>query len=140
MIVTHNSDTTTDLNDETLQLHPWQGPRDRHAMAAAALPRGCVLHIAATPEALGPLVADRLCGAVSRAPAGYIGLATGATPLRIGLWAELSRRCRVGRRSGRVARDVCEPGRVAWAAGGAPRGVRVLPGAAPAMGTPCGSD
>ena len=65
-------------------------------MAAAALPRGCVLHIAATPEALGPLVADRLCGAVSRAPAGYIGLATGATPLRIGLWAELSRRCRVG--------------------------------------------
>ena len=58
--------------------------------------RGCELHIAADAGALGPLVADRLCAAVGRAPRGYIGLATGATPLRIGLWSELAARGRAG--------------------------------------------
>ena len=56
----------------------------------------CVtVHVAPT-EAIGPLAADRLAAVVARAPAAYLGMATGSTPKTTGFWAALRQRVGAG--------------------------------------------
>jgi glucosamine-6-phosphate deaminase len=56
------------------------------------VPPAITIYIGRT-NALAALVADRIAVSVQRRDRALLALATGSTPLRIGLWDELARRC-----------------------------------------------